>query len=218
MKRRRLSMTFWVIVCYDADTSESKSTREAEMKETMLQNQTELREAAVALPQFLLPDATSTMKDALIRALEYAAQKQGLSDPQASLEWVRQGDRRALEYCHYRLAQQVAEALGALDENVQSVSVYEFEATPEDGAFGERPEVLPIHLLVRVDRKTSALHSLVAALDRALVKDYAELVGPRRLGHVLDVQVIDDGDVDSRRGVAALLSSLYNRPLQIWER
>ncbi len=144
--------------------------------------------------------------------------KSNLPSPQASLERARQGDRDALEYCHYQLAQQVAEALGALDDNVQSVSLYEFEATPEDRAFGENPDSLPIHLLVWVDRKTSALSSLVAALDRALVKDYAEMVGPRRLGHVLDVQVIDADDVESRRGIAALLYSLYNRPLRLWER
>jgi hypothetical protein len=142
----------------------------------------------------------------------------GLPGPQASLEQVRQGNRKALEYCHYRLAQQVAEALGALDDNVRSVSLYEFEATPEDRAFGDRAEALPIHLLVRVDRKTSALSSLVAALDRALVKDYAEMVGPRRLAHVLDVQVIDDSDVDSHRAIAVLLYSLHNRPIQLWAR
>ncbi len=188
------------------------------MKETMFQNQAELRDATVVAPPFLLPDAASTMKDALTRALDYCAQKLNLPNPQASLERVRQGDRQALEYCHYRLAQQVAEALGALDENVRSVSIYEFEATADDRAFGEKPEVLPIHLLVWVDRKTSALSSLVAGLDRALVKDYTELIGRRRLGHVLDVQVVDNSDVESRRGVAALLYSVYNRPIQIWER
>jgi hypothetical protein len=44
------------------------------------------------------------------------------------------------------------------------------------------------------------------------------MIGPRRLGHVLDVQVIDDSDVESRRGIAALVHSLYNRPIVLWER
>lgn len=158
------------------------------------------------------------MKGALARALDYGARKLNLENSEACLETLRQGDPRAQEYCHYRLAQQVAESMGALDDNVRSVSLYSFEATPADLAFGERLENLPIHILVWVDRKTSALASLVSALDQALVKDYAEMVGPRRLGHVLDVQVIDDSDVDSRRGVAALLYSMYNRPIQIWAR
>jgi len=188
------------------------------MNKTVQQNQIEVRGATVTAPPFHLPDAASTMKGALIRALDYSAHKLNLESPEAGLERLRQGDRRAQEYCHYRLAQQVAEALGTLDDNVRSVSLYEFEATPEDRAFGERLEALPIHLIVWVSRKTSALTSLVSALDRALVKDYAELVGPRRLGHVLDVQVIDNSDVESRRGIAALLYSLYNRPIQLWER
>jgi hypothetical protein len=188
------------------------------MNETLLQTQVEVHGAAVAAPPLHLPDSTSSMQDALIKALDYSAHKLSLPGPEAALQEVRQGDRRALEYCHYRLAQQVGEALGALDNNVQSVSLYNLEATPEDRAFGENPEALPIHLLVLVDRKTSALSSLVAALDRALVKDYAEMIGPRRLGHVVDVQVIDSDDAESRRGIAALLYSLHNRPIKLWER
>ncbi|MGD8398632.1 MAG: hypothetical protein PVG11_07225 [Anaerolineae bacterium] len=188
------------------------------MNTVLQQDRTEVQDFAVVTPPLHLPDATSTVQGALLKALDYCAQKLNLSSPQEGLEKARQGDRRALAYCHYQLAQQVAEAMGVLDDNVRSVLLYEFEATPEDRAFGENPESLPIHLLVWVDRKTSALSALVAALDRALVKDYAEMVGPRRLGHVLDVQVIDDSDVEGRRGIAALLHSLYNRPIKLWER
>jgi hypothetical protein len=188
------------------------------MNTVLQQDQTGLQDFAAVAPPLHLPDATSTVQGALVKALDYCAHKLNMSSPQESLEKLRGGDRGALEYCHYQLAQHVAESLGALDDNVRSVSIYEFEATPEDRAFGENPESLPIHLLVRVDRKTSALSSLVSALDRALVKDYAEMVGPRRLGHVLDVQVIDEDDVESRRGIAVLLYSLYNRPIQLWER
>jgi hypothetical protein len=188
------------------------------MNTDLQQDRTEVKEFAAATPPLHLPNATSTVQGALVRALDYCAHKLNLSSPQESLDKARRGDREALAYCHYRLAQQVAEALGALDDNVRSVSLYEFDATPEDLAFGENPESLPIHLLVHVERKTNALSALVAALDRALAKDYAEMVGPSRLGHVLDVQVIDDKDVENRRGIAALLYSLYNRPIQLWER
>jgi hypothetical protein len=188
------------------------------MNTFLQQDRVEIQDFASVTPPLHLPDAASTVQGALVKALDYCATRLHLASPQEGLERARHGDRRALEYCHYRLAQQVAEALGALDDNVRSVSLYEFEATPEDRAFGEVPESLPIHLLVWVDRKTSALNSLVAALDRALVKDYAEMIGPRRLRHVLDVQVIDDSDVQSRQGIVALLYSLYNRPIQLWQR
>jgi hypothetical protein len=182
------------------------------------QDQAEMQDFASVAPPLHLPDASSAVQGALAKALGYCAQKLNLSSPQEGLERARHGDRKALEYCHYHLAQHVAEALGALDDHVRSVSLYEFDATPEDRVLGENVESLPIHLLVWVDRKTSALSALVAALDRALVKDYAEMVGPRRLGHVLDVQVIDSDDVESRRGIAALLHSLYNRPILLWKR
>ena len=188
------------------------------MNTVLQQDQMRIEELAVATPPLRMPDAASATQGALVKALDYCARKLNLSSPQESLERVRQGDTKALEYLHYQLALHVAETLGALDDHVRSVSVYEFEATPEDRAFGENPESLPIHLLVWVDRKTSALSALAAALDRALVKDYADMVGQRRLRHVLDVQVIDDGDVGSRRGIAALLYSMYNRPIQLWER
>ena len=187
------------------------------MNTMMHKDQNRVQELATA-PVFRLPDAASTMEGALVKALDFGARKLNLPNPQASLERVREADGKALEYCHYHLAQQVAEALGALDDHVQSVSLFDFEATPEDRALGENADSLPIHLLVWVDRKTSALNSLVAALDRALVKDYADMIGPRRLGHVLDVQVIDSADVASRRGIAALLYSLNNRPIRLWAR
>ena len=172
----------------------------------------------LATPSFRLPDATSIMEGVLGQAMDSCARRLNLEGPQAVLELLRRQDATAQGYCHYHLAQRVAEALGTMDDNVQSVSMYEFDATPEDRALGQRAEGLPIHLIVWVGRRTSAFKSLVAALDRALVKDYAELIGPRRLGHVLDVQVIDDADVESRRGIASLLTSLHNRPIRLWER
>jgi hypothetical protein len=50
------------------------------------------------------------------------------------------------------------------------------------------------------------------------VRDYAVRIGPRQLKYLLDVQVIDAEDVEKRRGYAALLTSLYNRPIRVWER
>jgi hypothetical protein len=73
-------------------------------------------------------------------------------------------------------------------------------------------------LIVWAKRKTSALDSLVEALNRALVQRYAELIGPSQLAHLLDVQVVNDADVDNRVGYGALLSSLRNRPIKVWER
>lgn len=188
------------------------------MSTDMKRNQAQVEDLGTATPTFHLPDAASIVQGAMTEALDSCSQRMNLPDPAISLDKVRQGDKRAQDYMHYRLAQLVAEGLGELDSNVRSVSLFEFEATADDSILGEHSESLPIHLLVQVERKTSALNALVTALDRALVKDYAETIGPRGLAHVLDVQVVDQSDVESRRGVAALLSSLYNRPVKLWER
>lgn len=169
-------------------------------------------------PSFQLPDASSAMEGALARALDFCAKKMGLPSVEVALERLRQGDTPAREYCHYSLAVQVAEALGALDDNVKSVSMYGYDATPEDLTLTEGARTPIIHLIVWAVRRTEALHSVIAALDSALAHDYAGMVGPRRMAHLLDVQVITDADVERRVGVAALLTSLYNPALPVWER
>jgi len=96
--------------------------------------------------------------------------------------------------------------------------MYGYDATPEDLTLAEGARAPIIHLIVWAVRRTGALHSLVSALDSALVRDYSGMVGPRRMAHLLDVQVITDEDVERRVGVAALLTSLYNPALPVWER
>jgi hypothetical protein len=141
-----------------------------------------------------------------------------LPGPYAVADHLRQGDRWAIGYCQYGLARQVAEYLGALDREVNAVYMYECDATPEDVCFGEGAPTLLVHLIARVGRKTSGLSALVAGLDRALVQCYAELAGLPDLAHVLDVQVVDEADVQSRAGYGALLSSIHMPPMQIWKR
>lgn len=165
-----------------------------------------------------LPDVASTAEAALTQALEFCAQKMGLDSPQAVVDHLRQDNSTAFGYWHYGLAKQVAKHLGAWDEDVKAVYIYDYDATPEDVCFGEMMPAEPIHLIVWAQRKTAALESLVAVLNRALVQGCADLIGRPRLMRLLDVQVIDDADVKNRVGYGALLSSLYHRPIRIWER
>jgi hypothetical protein len=186
------------------------------VKNISTQEQTDTLHVMMAATPLRLPDASSAVDGALAQALDFCAARMGFDGPQAALERMRRGDPVARDYCHYSLAKQVAQALGSLDENTQSVSLYSYDATPEDLSFGDSSPTSLIHLIVRAERQTSALTSLVAALDRALVQEYAALIGPRRLAHLLDVQVITPTQVEQRTGVAALLSSIHSRPIQLW--
>ena len=188
------------------------------MAEVFQTRQTEVMDVEFAAPSLRLPDADSTAEFALTRALDFCAQKMGADSVQTAIDCLRQGNSTACQYCHYSLAKQVAESLGALDENVKAVYVVDYDATPEDLCFGEATPTSLIHLIVWAERKTSALDSLVAGLDLALAQKYADLTGQHQLAHLLDVQVIDDADVKQRVGYGALLSSLHHRPIRLWER
>lgn len=176
---------------------------------------TEVR--AVAVPPLHLPDTESAVQGALAGALDFCAVKMRLTSSEAALERVFDGDRAAMSYTHYHLAVKVGEALGSLDQSVLAVYLFEYDATAEDMESGEAQR-LPIHLIALTERKTPALSALAAALDRALTQNYAELVGPSDLAGTLDIQVVDQSDVARRIGAAALLTSIYNPPIQIWTR
>jgi hypothetical protein len=162
-------------------------------------------------------NATAIAGAAVAAAFDYAAEKMALKREEV-LARMRQRDPSACGYCHYFLAKQVAGSLGALDNNVKAVYVMDYDATAEDLCFGEGPALRLVHLIVWAQPKTEALGSLVAALDGALVKEYSERMETNQLKHLLDVQVVDDASVEARTGYGVVLSSLRNRPVQIWER
>lgn len=167
---------------------------------------------------FQWPDANSTAELVLEEGLEFCARKAGLQNAEAVVEALRRGDGTVCQYCRYGLAKKVAESVGRLDENVKAVYTLEYDATPEDRCYAGGDNVSLIHLVVWAGRKTDALDALVKALDRALVQAYGDLIDAPELAHLLDVQIVDDADVENRAGYGALLSSIHNRPIQVWER
>jgi len=173
--------------------------------------------AKVAMPQRSVVSVDEEAETAVNAALEFAAQKLG-KPVNTVVARLQEGDSAAASYWRYGLAKQMAECLANWDASVKAVYVVDYDATPEDLALGTATRPLMVHLIAWADRKTAALDSLVAALDRALVERVAQLMGMDRLAHMLDVQVVDDEDVEACRGYGAALTSLHNRPIRIWMR
>jgi regulator of nucleoside diphosphate kinase len=174
--------------------------------------------AAHVLPWVLPPEAASVPQGLLDQALVCCAEKMHLRYPEAALALLREGSTVACSFVRHSLAEQVAEILGNRDDTVQSVFIFDVDATPSDAACGELALTSPLHLIVRTRRKTEALRTLVRVLQRALLEEYTSRVGPSQVEYLLNVQVIDPDDVEKRRGYAGLLNSLFNRPIQVWQR
>jgi ribosomal protein L35AE/L33A len=171
----------------------------------------------VVMPKLSAVSVDEEAESAVNAALEFSAQKLG-RPVKTVVARIQEGDGVAASYWRYGLAKRMAECLADWDESVKAVYAVDYDATPDDLAFGTATQPVLVHLIAWVDRKTAALDSLVAALDGALVQRVAELMGMDRLAHLLDVQVVDDEDVESRRGYGAALTSLHNSPIQVWTR
>lgn len=166
---------------------------------------------------FKSPDADSTAENVLSLAFEYCAQKLRLESGQAALALLKQSQKTACQYCTYSIAQQLGLALSSLDETIKSVYIVDYDAAFDDSCFDQDAHLLPIHLLIWTGRKTRSLDALIDALDQAMTRHYADLVGIS-LPHLLDIQVVDDAEVENRIGWGALLTSIHQRPIQVWSR
>ena len=167
--------------------------------------------------QFSLPDVATAATNAITNALAFCARKMQLGDPAAVPGLLRQRNTTALNYFEYGLARELAEHIAALDDQVQAVYLYTPDATAEDVIFGDMKPTL-VHLVVRVQRKTNALISLLDSLDCALAQAYAEIIGVPEQEHLMDAHVLDEAEINSRTGLGAMLSWLFNRPLMVWKR
>jgi len=175
------------------------------------------RVATDVLPR--LPDADSIAERIVHEAISFCAEKTNADGTEAALERICKDDRVACDYYVYGLARYVAASLGALDEHAKAAYTLEYEAIADDACFTETEPGAPlVHLIVWSERKTAAFHALVGALDGALTRALATLLGRAPQQSVLDVQVVDDQDVANRTSYGALFQAIHHRPLKVWER
>lgn len=178
-------------------------------------SQTTFTRTGVENLEFVLSDAATMAESAMGKALTFVAHNMGL-DSQAAMDCLRQCDQCAYNYFYYSLAKQVAEWVGSWDEDVKAVYVYDYDTASEDDCFSATRPTL-VNILVWAKRKTGALNSIMAAMDRALAHSYNELLGAQAT-HLLDAQVVDDDNITHRTGYGVLLSSVHYKPIRVWKR
>ena len=172
-------------------------------------------ELAASLPRRL--DPVSTVESVVTKALKTSANKMGLGNVKALIALMKEGDSVAFNYYNYNIAKQLGEVLGSWDKNIRAVYAHDYDdATPEEACFENASPFSLVHMIIWAEHKTKALDALVETIDRAMVQHHRHMLGLNKLEYVLDAQVIDDEDVGSRTGYAALLKSIYQPPIQVW--
>jgi hypothetical protein len=144
-----------------------------------------------------------------------------LSAPLAGLELKRLLRRPDfVDNLKYGLASGVANALSANDPRVMAVYVFEPSANPDSELGNDMPVDATVHLLVLVKSSSAALEAFISALDRTLTASLRSLPSPKfaERDSILDVNLLTEKDVESGRGYAVLLSSVFAPPLKIWQR
>ncbi len=164
-----------------------------------------------------LAEAAETIQD---NALNLARKKMRPREQDAGLEKLL--DRRDfVDYFKYALAQEVAQVIATFDQHVQAVYLFEETANPDAETEDYLSNVdLTIHLLASVTSTSAALESFVTSIDRALTDVLKELPSDAfaKRTSILNVIPITESDIEEGRGYAVLLSSIFARPLRIWQR
>lgn len=162
----------------------------------------------------------SLMRDMVEEAIEFCTRKTGARSREEALDAILSGDCSVCEYLRYGLSRQIGAYLGSMDRQVKIVYVYE----PEYGTTVDDTNVVKlsssINLLAWVNRKSAALDSIVESLAETLRDERNQLLCEKAGSacFMLDVQVVDDEEVKSRRGYGALVNSLHVRPTKLWMR
>lgn len=148
-----------------------------------------------------LLDMTAVAERVLTRSLESCARRMGLQGPQKAAYHVRNGNVVARMYYCSSMAKQVAECLGASEQNIRAIYAPDYDVLFRNLSSNEGPrEEAMVCLLVWTRLKTTALDSLVTAWERALTKVCSETIGSQGKAPLLEVQLMDDADVEKHLG------------------
>ncbi len=147
----------------------------------------------------------------LARALGTAAARGGC-DAQGFLADLRAGDPGAHSAFRYALAQEFCSFAASLGTTFRAVYVY------GSAVEGRSRPGSDVDVIVWVTRKSGTVESLLVRLDALLARGYRKLTGYGSLRRLFDIHLVDDEDVELRRGYGAVVRSVWTAPVCLWRR
>ncbi len=144
-------------------------------------------------------------------SVRYAEEKLGKMN---AVDLLKENHADALGYFRYFLAKQVGIYLGEVSEHVLEVYAYS-EMFDEETTL-----TMPLTLIVRMEKYTAALESIVEALQKALLDEYRKMFSSitDNLSIFLIIYFVEEDDFLMRKGLAAAVKSLHAPALRVWRR
>ena len=157
------------------------------------------------------------------RAIAFCADKKFNGDTQQAQLALRQGRCDVCGYLSSSLVRQVGEYLGQVDKTVKAVFEFEAEKSsvrPQTGERANGGRKTGMNLIAWVDRKSAALSALGATIETVLSESKRK-IGCKNAApacYALSVQMVEDKDVQDRRGYGVIVNSAYTHSVQVWGR
>lgn len=145
-------------------------------------------------------------------AVAYCAGKTATGSDRA-VAGLQAGDPAVAGYFAHSLAVQAGRLLGSADPTVTAVYRFRFSA--------DERGILPISLILRVERETEALWSLAEGIGTGLAHACRARLGSALTGtmsDLLDVHVVTEEQAARRVGIGAAIGSLWDPAVSVWER
>lgn len=157
------------------------------------------------------------------QAVAFCAEKKFNGDQQAARLALRQGQCDVCRYLSNSLVSQVSNYLGQMDRTVKAVYEFEIEHSslrPKSGDKAAAYRKTGLNLVAWVDRKSPVLNTLGATLETLLSESRGKLgcKNATPTCYTLNLQMVDDKDVQERRGYGVIVNSVYVQSKQVWAR
>ncbi len=156
------------------------------------------------------------------RAVATTATQLGLKKPDKVIEALREGNCQQCEKLRFSLARQVADYLGTVDSDMRAIYFFDPEYASGDysSSHAGPSQSSAINLIAWTRTKTSTPPQVIQGLHDALQHACTDILCPNASGlcFSLNVALVNDAEVKSRRGYAAMIDSVNVRPTQVWVR